>query len=148
MSFNDVFGTGLSDENLAAIAATVKGVLTSANVTQIPSPNVRGDLVLTQGDTYDGVGNPKANWTVETDYTDGWTVSLTIRDASDNVVLTAPGSVESTTLVSVELTVPTGLMFDGCPGVWQGKFDVQLSKNSSVKTIAIGKCYINENQTR
>lgn len=148
MSFNDVFGTGLSDDNLAAIANTVRGVLTSSNVTQIATPNVRGDLVLTQGDTYDGIGNAKANWTVETDYTDGWSVLFTIRNSSDEIVLTTTGTVESTTLVTVGLTVPIGLEFTGCPGVWQGKFDVQLSKNSSVKTIAIGKCYINENQTR
>jgi hypothetical protein len=37
---------------------------------------------------------------------------------------------------------------EGCPGQWQGKFDVELRKASSVVTIAIGVVYINEDQTR
>jgi hypothetical protein len=32
--------------------------------------------------------------------------------------------------------------------LFQGKFDVELRKDDSVKTIALGVCYINEDQTR
>ncbi len=130
------------------ILAAVQGV----QVIQVPSPNVLGNLVLTQGDTYDGVGNPKAQWNVTTDYTDGWSVNLTIRDKDDAVVYTNAGTVDSATVVSVPITTPTVSPMIGCPGSWEGKFDVELSKgtapNRSVKTIALGKVFINEDQTR
>jgi hypothetical protein len=128
------------DEILAAIQG--------AQVVQVPSPNVLGNLVLTQGDTYDGIGNPKAQWNVTTNYTDGWGVSFTIRDKSDNVVYTNAGTVASATLITVDIDTPTGLPMVGCPGSWEGKYDVELVKNQSVKTIAIGKVFINEDQTR
>jgi hypothetical protein len=131
-------------ENQEAILAALTGV----EIVQTPSPNVLGDLVLTQGDQYDDVANPKARWTVATDYTDGWSVALTIRDSNDTVVYTVAGEVVSDTVIAVAIDAPTGLTFAGCPGVWQGKFDVQLTKSSSRKTIAIGKVYINEDQTR
>ena len=116
----------------------------------VASPNVRGNLVLTQGDTYDGAtgSNPKATWTVTTDYTDGWAVVLTIRDKNDAVVYTNTGTVPNATTVTVPIVTPTVTPFEGCPGVWQGKYDVQLSKSTSKKTIAIGVVYINEDQTR
>lgn len=130
--------------NQAAILAAIQGT----EVLQVASPNVLGNLVLTQGDTYDGIGNPKAQWTVATDYTDGWTVTFTIRDEDDVVVYAETGSVASSTLITVDIDAPTGLAFSGCPGVWQGKFDVQLTKAGSVQTIALGKVFINEDQTR
>jgi hypothetical protein len=130
------------------ISEPILAALTGSSVVQVASPNVRGNLVLTQGDTYDGIANPKAAWNVTTNYTDGWTVNLTIRDKDDVVVYTTTGSVDSTTVVTVPIDAPTGLVFSGCPGVWQGKFDVQLSKGLSVATIAIGTCFINEDQTR
>jgi hypothetical protein len=130
------------------ILAAVQG----AQVIQVPSPNVLGNLVLTQGDTYDGVGNPKAQWNVTTDYTDGWSVNLTIRDKDDAVVYTNAGTVDSATVVRVAIATPTVSPMIGCPGSWEGKFDVELSKgaapNRSVKTIALGKVFINEDQTR
>lgn len=119
-----------------------------STVIQVASPNVSGNLVLTQGDDYDGSANPKASWTVSTDYTDGWSVTLTIRDADDEVVYTAAGEVVSSTVVAVTIAAPTGLTMTGCPGQWQGKFDVQLTKAGKKKTIALGVCYINEDQTR
>jgi hypothetical protein len=130
------------------ILAAVQG----AQVIQVPSPSVLGNLVLTQGDTYDGVGNPKAQWNVTTDYTDGLAVALTIRGKNDVVVYTNAGTVDSATVVSVPIATPTVSPMVGCPGSWEGKFDVELSKgtapNRSVKTIALGKVFINEDQTR
>lgn len=137
-------GGDATEANQEAILAAIQG----ANVVQVASPNVYGNLVLTQGDTYDGVGNPKAQWSVTTDYTSGWTVTFTIRDEEDNVVYTTAGAVASATLVTVDIDAPTGLTMAGCPGSWKGKFDVQMSKAGSVQTIAIGACYINEDQTR
>lgn len=119
-----------------------------STVIQVASPNVSGNLVLTQGDDYDGTANPKASWTVSTDYTDGWSVTLTIRDADDEVVYTTAGEVVSSTVVAVTIAAPTGLTMTGCPGQWQGKFDVELTKATKKKTIALGVCYINEDQTR
>lgn len=120
----------------------------AAEAVRVPSPNVRGNLNLVSGDTYDGIANAKPSWIVAADYTDGWSVALTIRSKNDEVVLTATGEVESASLVSVGLVGPTGLEFEGCPGVWQGKYDVQLSKGESRKTIAVGACYVTEDQTR
>ena len=140
-------GTG-GDATLAKqndILAAIQGT----EVIQVASPNVLGNLVLTQGDDYDGVANPKASWTVTTDYTTGWTVRLTIRGSGDAVVYTNTGSVVSATIVAVTIAAPTGLTMTGCPGQWQGKFDVELTHSSGKKkTIAIGTCYINEDQTR
>jgi hypothetical protein len=127
------------------ILAALQGV----EAIQVASPNVLGNLVLTQGDDYDGTANPRASWTVTTDYTTGWTVRLTIRDSDDAVVYTNTGSVVSATVVAVTIAAPTGLTMSGCPGLWQGKFDVELTHSSGKKkTIAIGTCYINEDQTR
>jgi hypothetical protein len=122
----------------------------SGSTVQVASPNVSGNLVLTQGDDYDGTANPRASWTVTTDYTDGWSVALTIRDADDAVVYTTAGTVVSSTVVAVTIAAPTGLTMTGCPGQWQGKFDVQLTHTATgkKKTIALGVCYINEDQTR
>jgi hypothetical protein len=141
-------GGGGGDATLAKqteILAAIQG----SEVIQVASPNVSGNLVLTQGDDYDGVANPRAQWTVTTDYTTGWTVRLTIRDADDAVVYTNTGSVVSATVVAVTIAAPTGLTMTGCPGQWQGKFDVELTHSSGKKkTIALGVCYINEDQTR
>jgi len=134
-----------------ATEAKQDAIITAINgteVIQVASPNVSGSLVLTQGDTYDGVGNPLAAWIVSTDYTDGWTVTLTIRDSLDAVVYTVAGVVASATSITVAITAPTGLTMTGCPGQWQGKFDVQLTKGASIQTVAIGTAYINEDQTR
>jgi hypothetical protein len=140
------YGAGIADTK--ADTTTLLSTLQGSTVIQVASPNVSGNLVLTQGDTYDGIGNPKAQWNVLTDYTDGWAVVLTIRDKDDAVVYTNTGTVVSATLISVAIVVPTVTPFEGCPGQWQGKFDVQLTKASSVVTIAIGVVYINEDQTR
>lgn len=140
-------GGGGGDATLAKqleILAAIQG----SEVIQVASPNVLGNLVLTQGDSYDGIANPKATWTVTTDYTDGWSVTLTIRDADDAVIYTTSGTVASSTSVQVAIAAPTGLTMTGTPGQWQGKFDVQLTKAGSKKTIALGVCYINEDQTR
>jgi hypothetical protein len=141
-------GGGGGDATLAKqeeILAALQGV----EAIQVASPNAQGNLVLTQGDDYDGVANPRAQWNVTTDYTTGWTVRLTIRDADDAVVYTNTGSVVSATVVAVTIAAPTGLEMAGCPGQWQGKFDVELTHSSGKKkTIALGVCYINEDQTR
>jgi hypothetical protein len=141
-------GGGGGDATLAKqeeILAALQGV----EVIQVASPNVQGNLVLTQGDDYDGVANPRAQWNVTTDYTIGWTVRLTIRDKDDAVIYTTTGSVVSATVVAVTIAAPTGLEMTGCPGQWQGKFDVELTHSSGKKkTIALGVCYINEDQTR
>ena len=140
--------SGGGDATLAKqndILAAIQGT----EVIQVASPNILGNLVLTQGDDYDGVANPKASWTVTTDYTTGWTVRLTIRDSDDAVVYTNTGSVVSATVIAVTIAAPTGLTMTGCPGQWQGKFDVELTHSSGKKkTIALGVCYINEDQTR
>jgi hypothetical protein len=140
------FGKTVGDTK--ADTTTLLSTLQGSTVIQVASPNVSGNLVLTQGDTYDGIGNPKAQWNVLTDYTSGWAVVLTIRDKDDAVIYTNTGTVVSATLISVAIVVPTVTPFEGCPGQWQGKFDVQLTKASSVVTIAIGVVYINEDQTR
>jgi hypothetical protein len=141
-------GGGGGDATLAKqeeILAALQGV----EAIQVASPNVQGNLVLTQGDDYDGVANPRAQWNVTTDYTTGWTVRLTIRDKDDAVIYTNTGSVVSATVVAVTIAAPTGLEMTGCPGQWQGKFDVELTHSSGKKkTIALGVCYINEDQTR
>lgn len=149
----DIAG-GVADQLLVEGVATslkqdeILAAIQGSEVIQVASPNVEGNLVLTQGDTYDGIGNPKAQWNVTTDYTDGWVVTLTIRGSDDAVVYTTTGSVDSAILISVDIDAPTGLTMTGCPGQWQGKFDVELTKATSVKTIANGVCYINEDQTR
>lgn len=107
-----------------------------------------GNLDLIQGDTYDGSAKPLLSFPTSADYTSGWTATLTIRDEDDAVVATASGTVASATQVTVSLTTPTGLTFSGCPGLWQGKFDVQMSKNTQRATIATGTAYIREDQTR
>jgi len=141
-------GGGGGDATLAKQNEILAAVQGSA-VIQVASPNVSGNLVLTQGDDYDGVANPRAQWTVTTDYTSGWTVRLTIRDADDAVVYTNTGSVVSSTVVAVTIAAPTNLTMTGCPGQWQGKFDVELTHSSGKKkTIVLGTCYINEDQTR
>jgi hypothetical protein len=144
-AIRDGLATGAKQEEIL-------GAIAGADVIQVASPNVDGNLVLTQGDTYDGIGNPKATWNVGTDYTDGWSVMLTIRDKDDAVVYQTAGVVVSATVITVAIDAPTGLPMIGCPGQWQGKFDVELSKgvepNRSVKTVVLGACYINEDQTR
>jgi hypothetical protein len=107
-----------------------------------------GNLDLIQGDTYNGTAKPLLSFPASVDYTDGWAATLTIRGADDVVVATATGVVASATQVTVSLTAPTGLVFEGCPGVWQGKFDVEVSKGTQRATIARGVAYINEDQTR
>jgi len=141
-------GGGGSGDATLANQELIISLLSGAEVIQVPSPNVSGNLVLTQGDTYDGIGNPKAQWVVDRDYTDGWAVVLTIRDKDDAVVYSTSGTVDSSTLISVDIDAPEALEMEGCPGQWQGKFDVELTKASSVVTIAVGVCYINEDQTR
>ena len=141
-------GGGGGDATLAKQTEILAAIQGSA-VIQVASPNVSGNLVLTQGDDYDGVANPKASWTVTTDYTSGWTVRLTIRSATDAIIYTNTGTVVSSTVVAVTIAAPTGLTMTGCPGQWQGKFDVELTHSSGKKkTIALGVCYINEDQTR
>jgi hypothetical protein len=105
-------------------------------------------LELVQGDTYDGIGKPLLAFTVTKDYTSGWTATLTIRDKDDAVVATHTGTVASATSITFSMTAPTGLTMVGVPGSWQGKFDVQLSKNSSRDTVTRGACYVYEDQTR
>jgi len=107
-----------------------------------------GNLDLVQGDTYNGTAKPLLSFPTSTDYTSGWTATLTIRDVDDEVIATASGVVASATQVTVSLTTPTGLTFDGCPGIWQGKFDVQMSKDTQRATIAHGTAYVREDQTR
>jgi hypothetical protein len=107
-----------------------------------------GNLDLVQGDTYNGTAKPLLSFPTSTDYTSGWTAKLTIRDVDDAVIATADGVVASATQVTVSLTAPTGLTFEGCPGLWQGKFDVQMSKNTERATIATGTAYVREDQTR
>ena len=140
--------SGTGGDATASAQATILAAIQGVDVIQVASPNVYGSLVLTQGDTYDGVGNPKATWIVTTDYTDGWAVILTIRDVADVVVYTTTGSVDSATVITVDIDAPIGLLMTGCPGQWQGKFDVQLTKAASIQTIAVGTAYVNEDQTR
>jgi hypothetical protein len=142
-------GGGGGDATLAN-QVEIKALLTGNPVIQVASPNVNGNLVLTQGDDYDGTANPRAQWTVTTDYTDGWSVTLTIRSEADAIVYTTSGTVVSATVIAVTIAAPTGLTMTGCPGQWQGKFDVQLTHTATgkKKTIALGVCYINEDQTR
>jgi hypothetical protein len=135
------------DEIQATQEATIV-LLQGVEVVHVPIPNVQGNLILTQGDTYDGIANPKLQWIVTTDYTDGWVVVLTIRDVDDNIVYSTAGVVESETVIAIEIETPTGLPMTGCPGQWQGKFDVELSKEGRKKTIVLGVCYVNEDQTR
>ena len=141
-------GGGSGGDATLAKQEEIIAVIQGSKVIQVASPNVLGNLVLTQGDSYDGIANPKAQWTVTTDYTDGWTVALTIRDEDDAVIYTTAGTVVSPTVIAVAIAAPTGLTMAGCPGQWQGKFDVELTKAGSKKTIALGTCYINEDQTR
>ena len=105
-------------------------------------------LVLVQGDSYDGVANPKPQWATEVDYTDGWEVMLTIRDQDDHVIYDAVGEVVDSETVRVAIDPIEGLTMRGCPGVFQGKYDVELRRGDSVKTLVIGTVYINEDQTR
>jgi hypothetical protein len=107
-----------------------------------------GNLELIQGDTYNGTAKPLLSFPTSANYTDGWTATLTIRDEEDAVIATASGVVVSSTQVTVSFTTPTGLAFTGCPGVWQGKFDVQMSKSTQRATIARGIAYVYEDQTR
>lgn len=140
-------GGGGGDATLAK-QEEILSTLHASRVLTVASPNVKGDLVLIQGDTYDGIGNPKAQWAVTTDYTVDWVVTFTIRDENDVVIYTAPGTVASAVLVTVDITVPTGLDMCNGPRVWKGKYDVQLTKGSSVKTLALGSVYIHEDVTR
>jgi hypothetical protein len=141
-------GGGSGGDATLAKQEQILAAIQGSEVIQVASPNVLGNLVLTQGDSYDGIANPKAQWTVTTDYTDGWAVALTIRDEDDAVIYTTAGTVVSPTVIAVAIAAPTGLTMAGCPGQWQGKFDVELTKAGSKKTIALGTCYINEDQTR
>ena len=144
----DTRGVELDSSAIESITDPILAAIQGAEVIQVASPNVSGNLVLTQGDSYDGIANPKASWNVTTDYTDGWSVALTIRGEDDAIIYSTEGEVVSATVVAVTIASPTGLTMSGCPGQWQGKFDVELTKAGSKKTIALGVCYINEDQTR
>lgn len=117
-------------------------------VVRVPYIVQDGVMQLVQGDTYDGIANPKAAWTVTTDYTDGWDVVLTIRDTSDTIMYSTTGEIVNATTVNVSIEAPTGLPMQDSPGRWLGKFDVELRKGTSVRTIDFGLCYIYEDQTR
>jgi hypothetical protein len=145
---DQIDGIGGGGDATEAKQDDILAAILGSEVVQVASPNVQGNLVLTQGDDYDGTANPKAQWTVSVDYTDGWSVAFTIRDADDVVVYTTTGEVVSSTVVAVTIVTPTGLTMTGCPGQWQGKFDVELTKAGKKKTIALGTVYINEDQTR
>jgi hypothetical protein len=145
---DQIDGIGGGGDATEAKQDDILAAILGSEVVQVASPNVLGNLVLTQGDDYDGTANPKAQWTVSVDYTDGWSVAFTIRDVDDVVVYTTTGEVVSTTVVAVTIVTPTGLTMAGCPGQWQGKFDVELTKAGKKKTIALGTVYINEDQTR
>jgi hypothetical protein len=134
-----------------ATADEIVDELLDRGITAIPVQSgvtSSGNLELVQGDTYNGIAKPLLSFPTSADYTDGWTATLTIRDKDDAVIATASGVVASSTQVTVSLTAPTGLTFTGCPGVWQGKFDVQMSKNTQRATIAKGVAYVHEDQTR
>jgi len=126
----------------------ILAALTTADIRLIGLPIQNGTLAIVQGDTYDDIAQTKARFVTERDFTDGWTVTLTIRDKDDVVVYSVAGVVESDTSIAIAIIAPTGLPMTGCPGVWQGKYDVQVSKGGSVVTIERGPAYVYEDQTR
>jgi hypothetical protein len=126
----------------------ILAALTTADIRRVALPIQDGTLAIVQGDTYDDIAQPKARFATERDFTDGWTVVLTIRDKDDAVVYSVAGVVESDESIAIAIAAPTGLPMAGCPGVWEGKFDVEVSKGASVVTIERGPAYVYEDQTR
>jgi hypothetical protein len=126
----------------------ILAALTTADIRRVALPIQDCTLAIVQGDTYDDIAQPKARFATERDFTDGWTVVLTIRDKDDAVVYSVAGVVESDESIAIAIAAPTGLPMAGCPGVWEGKFDVEVSKGASVVTIERGPAYVYEDQTR
>jgi hypothetical protein len=126
----------------------ILAALTTADIRRVALPIQDGTLAIVQGDTYDDIAQPKARFATERDFTDGWTVTLTIRDKDDAVVYSVAGVVENDESIAIAIIAPTGLPMTGCPGVWEGKFDVEVRKGASVVTIERGPAYVYEDQTR
>jgi hypothetical protein len=126
----------------------ILAALTTADIRRVALPIQDGTLAIVQGDTYDDIAQPKARFATERDFTDGWTVVLTIRDKDDAVVYSVAGVVESDESIAIAIIAPTGLPMTGCPGVWEGKFDVEVRKGASVVTIERGPAFVYEDQTR
>jgi hypothetical protein len=126
----------------------ILAALTTADIRRVALPIQDGTLAIVQGDTYDDIAQPKARFATERDFTDGWAVALTIRDKDDAVVYSVAGVVESDVSIAIAIIAPTGLPMAGCPGVWEGKFDVEVRKGASAVTIERGPAYVYEDQTR
>lgn len=132
------------DAQLAAIDAdtnTIISSLSGAAVTvnaPVSGGNYRIDII--RGDTYNDIRKPKLRFTVAKNYT-GCTITLTIRHrTSDAVLLTKTGTVDSATLLSVELT-GTDTAFSTLPLDEYGLhvFDLQATDGSSNReTIIVG----------
>ena len=142
--FGAVSGGGATAEEVADEIAN-RGITMIAVQSGVTNATT---LELIQGDTYDGIGKPLLGFTVAVDYTSGWAATLTIRDKKDVVIVSYVGVVATATSITFNATAPTGLVMEGCPGSFVGKWDLQLSKAGSIATIARGVAYVYEDQTR
>lgn len=109
-------------------------------------------LILTQGDSYDGISNPKLMFPAK-GMTSG-AVHLTIRNIYDEILVTQAGTIEGT-LAIIPLQMPDNLVFT-CGTKLRGKYDVEVVQVvtatpnviTTTKTIALGDCVIYQDQTR
>ena len=100
--------------------------------------NYRIDII--RGDTYNDIRKPKLRFTVAKNYT-GCTITLTIRHrTSDAILLTKTGTVDSATLLSVELTgTDTAFSTLSLDEYGLHVFDLQATDGSSNReTIIVG----------
>lgn len=131
----------LATSAVSEINAAILTLLGGASVTvnaPVSGGNYRIDII--RGDTYNDIRKPKLRFTVAKNYT-GCTITLTIRHrTSDAVLLTKNGTVDSATLLSVELT-GTDTAFSTLPLDEYGLhvFDLQATDGSSNReTIIVG----------
>jgi hypothetical protein len=111
--------------------------------------NQRIDII--RGDTYNDIRKPKLRFTVSKNYA-GCTITLTIRHrTNDDILLTKAGTVDSSTILSVELT-GTDTAFSTLPLDEYGLhvFDLQATDGSNNRETIIlgGSAVLSLDQTR
>jgi hypothetical protein len=137
---------------IADINAPVLNVLstTPATVLQpVSQSNQRIDII--RGDTYNDIRKPKLRFTVSKNYA-GCTITLTVRHrVTDAILLTKTGAVDSSTILSVELT-GTDTAFSTLPLDEYGLhvFDLQATDGSNNRETIIlgGSAVLSLDQTR
>lgn len=140
----DVTGTLANTDNAGSFKATITGGAISIS-SPVPTATT---IQLVYGDTYDGSSGDKLSWTVDKDLT-GNTIKLVITSCDfDTTYLTATGTVESATEISVSMDAifdPVPTFPDTCNASLKLAFAlVSIDGDDDEETIARGSCYVYE----